>query len=202
MLLHDIDKTYDTVTSIERTVLKDAERQAENMIAAAQKEEKKALRAAKAQAKREVIAFEQKSRADISAAAGRKYAEYAEECRKKLILKRTEIKNEVFCKLKDRLCAYVQTPEYEAQIGRRLAQVKEKVANGQLSVAVSRVPADARAAGAVFPGLALTETDSIAIGGCIVTDHSAGIVYDLTLDSDYQAMQEQFPEISGLSIEG
>ena len=200
MLQNDMNKAYQTALNLERTVIEDAKKKADKIVSEARLAEKEAISAATEQARKSSEQYEQSERTQISAKYSNMITEHTAMCRTQLIKKRGEIQNAVFDKLKDRLREFTQSDGYGDFAACRLSKLKDIGLSDDIEIFVSAVPADAKAAGECFPNAKISESPDITIGGFILRDNAAGVMYDMTLDSSYNLKKSDFPAISGLKI--
>ncbi len=193
-------KSYDRVLSLERIVIEDAKKTAEKMVSNAKAEEKKALADARAAARAKADKYERRRRAEIDAKYSDILNEYRAACRVELIKKRDDIQKNVFEKLERMLRGFISSDEYEKYIGDKLEKFDKSALSDDILVIVSDNDTDFKAVAAAFPNAKTEVSDSIKLAGCIICDRSAGIMYDLTLDSGFEHAKSEFPAVSGLRI--
>lgn len=122
--------------------------------------------------------------------------------KRSLIAKRTEMEREIFAQLRRRLeefCAGGQYPEY---FEKRLARESSAFAGEHLILTVcGRDETEARSAVRKLGLDCEVETDrDIAIGGFRLCCEARGMVYDDTLDSEFERRREWFKQTSQLTI--
>lgn len=200
MLHNDMNKAYATALNLERTVIRDAEKKAEEIIKNAKAAEKEAIDAATEKAKLDAMQFEQRRKSEILAKYTNTVTEHTAVCRTELIKKRGEIQNAVFDSLREKIIAFTQSDKYEEFSKNTLSELKRRRLSDNIEISVSKLPADKAAAKECFPKASVTVSDDIILGGFIVSDRESGIMYDLTLDSSFDAEKSEFPAVSGLRI--
>ena len=200
MLKNDINKSYDSAMLLERIVISDAKTYAERIINKAHAAEARAKAAAGDNAKREAQELEKNRCSQISSEYAHKLTEQEMTFRKALIAKRNEIQDSVFGAVEDGLRKFVKSGQYSEFVKKRLMSLKDGGVSADITAYISSCSDDADTVKSVFPHAETVVADDILIGGIRVCDNESSVMYDLTLDSGFEAEKLRFPELSGLKI--
>ncbi len=155
-----------------------------------------------AELRRESYNYIQKRAAAIREDVGREIANRQLESRKELLLRRTEMMEEIFVRVKLRLSAFTQTPEYTQFLLRSMEKLRDTISGGIiLYVRPADVKILSEIAGSLLSDYKIEEDSSISIGGVKASDMDKKIFADDTLDIRIHSQREWFMANSGLNVE-
>ncbi len=125
------------------------------------------------------------------------------EAKRELFIKRMEMSDKVFAKVKEKLISYTKTPAYEERIAKSVKQLVEKypLEGCELRFAPHDNVLAEKAAKAFGHGCTVAEDRDIVIGGFVLVHRGQGIYLDETLDSALEEQKTWFYQNSGLSID-
>ena len=184
-------------------MLAEASAEAQQAVDQAQQERAAALHKAGEQARLETQRYLSRELARVKAEAGRGVSRRMMEDQRALYLRREEMAEETFDRVREKVATYTATPAYGQRLEQLLAEALEKLPGAE-DVEIFLRPEDARwqprltqAAG----GRSLTFREgTFRLGGLVARSAGLGLQVDSSFDSAAQELSGHFAELFGLSL--
>ena len=191
--------TGDILSHLHESVLNEADKRCEDILAQIQSKRDEVLSQAEERALIEAFKTIQEKVFAIKQDYAKRLSGQTAEYRKQVIKKRTQIMQDVFEKVREQLDAYTQTDEYRTALVSEIRQTASAYPGEHASVGVSA--ADMKFVGAqIGTDIEVHENADIDIGGFTFSVQGRNILIDCTLDMRAGEQREYFESMSGLTI--
>ncbi len=187
-------------TNLEKTVLRDAEMQAAQIIKQAKANEKAAIDKAEREAKILAAQYLTNHKAQISAEYSNLVTEREADCKTKLIRKRMEIESKIYDALFNRVSNFAKSEDYVHFMEVNITKIDKDSLSECVTVYISKNNIDQEIAKKHFSDFDIKISDDIVLGGIKLCDNINGIVYDMTLDLRFKESMTDFLTVSELKI--
>lgn len=168
-------------------------------------ETEKILRAERAelerQAKRDAENYVRAKSASVKLEAGKRISEKADECRKAVFSKRSEIADATLSEAAEKLKAFTESPEYKDFLIKSAGEVLKEIGSGNVTLMLR--PRDMAFKDEIcntYPNASVSQDESIRIGGVKGINSTMTLLINDTLDSRLENQKRWFEENSGLYI--
>ena len=168
-------------------------------------ETEKILRAERAelerQAKRDAENYVRAKSASVKLEAGKRISEKADECRKAVFSKRSEIANATLSEAAEKLKSFTESPGYKDFLIKSAGEVIKEI--GSVNVTLMLRPKDMVFKEEIcntYPNASFSQDESIRIGGVKGINSTMTLLINDTLDSRLENQKRWFEENSGLYI--
>lgn len=184
-------------------VLKNAERERETLNRQMAELRAKTLNEAKIEAKEAARNYYDREAARIRAEAGQEVSRHLMEIKRQVYLRRKEIGQEVFAKVRERIAEFTASPEYPAHLRGLLASAMKQLP-GATSVSLrlrkEDLPYGEELASSVAPVQVTCEEGSFSLGGLAIRCAELGLRVDCSFDNQLAELSGHFAESFGLSL--
>lgn len=139
----------------------------------------------------------------INADFNREISELEEASRKRLTERREALETQVFERVRARIAAFCETPEYHALLQKSAEQAAKAVGGKRLTVFLREadMPLTDTLSAVLPKDTRFACDETIALGGLKIRSEETGLLADDTLDARLEQQKAQFLSVSGLSIE-
>ena len=191
----------DSLIRFSNAIISDAEKKRSNYMQKLKKDNEELIKNKEIEYKAEY----EKHIADECAKADNEYglaiSKKRNELKRGLIMRRSEMFDEVFAAVTANISAYAETDEYRKNIVSEFETAVDGIGKGALECAarecdISTLKASAKAANVTF-----AEPEGAILGGFTLRNRAANLFTDCTLDAKIAEQKEQFVIKSGLTIE-
>lgn len=155
----------------------------------------------KKQARAEVDEVIRARTEEISVEYGKAISAHKQENKKRLLLRRNEIVDDIFSEVEDRILVFAATAGYQKWIERNIDSVRDRL-DGAVTVTVLMKKGD-KAEGVcrkLIPQAKIEYDRSIGLGGIIIVLEDKRKRLDFTFDRMIEEEKERFRETDGLKI--
>ena len=184
-------------------ILAEASAEARQEMDQAQQERAAALHRTEEQARLESQRSLQRALAQVKAEAGRGVSRRMLEDQRALYLRREEMAEETFARVREKVAAYTATPAYGQRLEQLLAEALERLPGAE-DVEVELRPEDRQWQSrltAAAGGRRLTfRPGTFTLGGLVARSASLGLQVDGSFDSAAEELSGRFAELFGLSL--
>lgn len=163
----------------------------------------KALEKAREEAQEAARTYYDREAARIRAEAGREVSMHLMEGKRKIYLRRKEIGQEVFDKVRERIAQYTASPDYPRHLEELLAAAMKQLPGAKrVSLRLRRedLPLQGRLAACVAPVEVDCEEGSFSLGGLALRCPELGLRVDCSFDNQLAELASHFAESFGLSV--
>ncbi len=183
-------------------IQKFAEEQKNKALSEAEEFKAREIKKAEDEGLKEAFELIQREMSSMKSEIAKKTSKRAMEGRKKLFLRRTEITNQVFEKVKNRLIDFTKTSDYKKYILKSVKAVADELKSHNIIIYVK--PDDMKYLKDISDILNgkcnVTESNSIIIGGIRGYSAELGLVADETLDTKLEIQKDWFALNCGMKI--
>lgn len=123
------------------------------------------------------------------------------ELKRGLIMRRSEMFDEVFDEVTANISAYAETDEYRKNLVSEFEAAVDGLGEGALECAARECDISALKASAKAANVTFAEPEGAILGGFTLRNRAANLFADCTLDAKIAEQKEQFVIKSGLTIE-
>ena len=141
--------------------------------------------------------------ARIRAEAGQEVSKHLMEAKRKIYLRRKEIGQEVFQKVRERVAQFTASPEYPEHLEQLLAAAMKQLPGAtRVSLRLRRedLPLKDRLAQCIAPVEVDCEEGSFSMGGLALRCPELGLRVDCSFDNQLEELSSHFAEAFGLSV--
>ncbi len=185
------------------TVLGQANRESEAMRCQMAHTRSQVLGEAREEAREAARAHYEREAAQIRAEAGREVSRHLMDIKRNVYLRRKEIGEEVFAKVRARLEEFTSSPEYPAYLEKLLKAAMKQVC-GATTVSLRLRREDMQYAERLThltaPAYATCEEGNFSLGGLAIRCPELGLRVDCTFDNRLNELSSRFAESFGLSL--
>lgn len=185
-------------------ILAEASEESKRAMDQAQQKRAAALRKAEDQVLREAYQYIHREVARIKAEAGRSVSRHMLENQRALSLRREEMAQETFARVRAKIAAFTRTPAYGDRLEELLKEALDQLPGAE-DVQVYLRPEDKawipRLSKAAGRKVDFRETD-LRMGGLVARSPGLGLRVDASFDSAAQELSGHFAELFGLSLAG
>ena len=153
----------------------------------------------KAQARAEVDDIIRAQTEEIMTSVGKMVSAHKQENKKKLLLKRNEMTEDIFSEVEDRILVFVATQGYQEKVERDIKSVQDKL-QGSVTVLMKSGDKSQELCRKMIPQANIEIDRSIRLGGIIIVLNDERKRLDFTFDRMLEAEKERFRETDGLKI--
>lgn len=184
-------------------VVQEATMETERALRALEEKKAAALATTEDEAKLEAIRHIKAETGRIRAEAGRQVSRHLMDCKREIYLRRSQIAQEVFDKVTQRIHTFTSSPDYPEYLERQLTESVRRFGLVS-SVAVSLREEDMgwadQLAQAVKPIAAVFQAGEFTLGGLIAECEEIGQCIDGSYDTALAELNGHFAEMFGLSL--
>ena len=196
-------ETNSSFSRFSQIVLNDASMERARILEDVEAKRKKALQEAEYQAAAEMHQTIQDETVRLEAESGRILSRHMLENNRRIATRREAISLEVFSAVRERLCAWNQTPEYREALGKLYCRAFEELGSPWDAVIYLRkedLSLDSDLA-RLLPGRHVEFREGpIMLGGLIMDCHSRMLRVDLSYDTALDDLNGHFAELFGLRL--
>ena len=163
----------------------------------------KTLEKAREEAQEAARTYYDREAARIRAQAGREVSMHLMEGKRKIYLRRKEIGQEVFEKVRQRIAQYTASPEYPKHLEALLAAAMKQLPGARrvsLRLRKEALPLADRLAKTIAPVKVEYEEGSFSLGGLALRCPELGLRVDCSFDNQLEELASHFAESFGLSV--
>ncbi len=163
----------------------------------------KTLEKAREEAQEAARTYYDREAARIRAQAGREVSMHLMEGKRKIYLRRKEIGQEVFEKVRQRIAQYTASPEYPKHLEALLAAAMKQLPGARrvsLRLRKEDLPLADRLAKTIAPVKVEYEEGSFSLGGLALRCPELGLRVDCSFDNQLEELASHFAESFGLSV--
>ena len=184
-------------------VMKNAVRESDELRKQLEETRTQALERARDAAKVAARAYYDKEAARIRAEAGREISKHLMESKREIYLRRKEIGQEVFDKVRERIAQYTASPEYPEHLKELLLSALKQLPGAtrvSLRLRQEDLPLGPELAKAAAPVEVEYEEGSFSLGGLAIRCPELGLRVDCSFDNRLEELSSHFAESFGLSL--
>lgn len=184
-------------------VMKNAVRESDELRKQLEETRTQALERVRDEAKEAARAYYDKEAARIRAEAGREISKHLMESKREIYLRRKEIGQEVFDKVRERIAQYTASPEYPEHLKELLLSALKQLPGAtrvSLRLRQEDLPLGPELAKAVAPVKVEYEEGSFSLGGLAIRCPELGLRVDCSFDNRLEELSSHFAESFGLSL--
>ena len=184
-------------------VMKNAARESDELRRQLADTRTKTLEKAREEAQEAARTYYDREAARIRAQAGREVSMHLMEGKRKIYLRRKEIGQEVFEKVRQRIAQYTASPEYPKHLEALLAAAMKQLPGARrvsLRLRKEDLPLDDRLAKTIAPVKVEYEEGSFSLGGLALRCPELGLRVDCSFDNQLEELASHFAESFGLSV--
>lgn len=184
-------------------VLKNAVRERETLNRQMAEIRAKTLNEARIEAKEAARTYYDREAARIRAESGQEVSRHLMEIKRQVYLRRKEIGQEVFTKVRERVAEFTASPEYPAHLRGLLASAMKQLP-GATSVSLrlrkEDLPYGEELANSIAPVQVTCEEGAFSLGGLAIQCADLGLRVDCSFDNQLAELSGHFAESFGLSL--
>ena len=184
-------------------VMKNAARESDELRRQLADTRTKTLEKAREEAQEAARTYYDREAARIRAQAGREVSMHLMEAKRKIYLRRKEIGQEVFEKVRQRIAQYTASPEYPKHLEALLAAAMKQLPGARrvsLRLRKEDLPLADRLAKTIAPVKVEYEEGSFSLGGLALRCPELGLRVDCSFDNQLEELASHFAESFGLSV--
>ncbi len=184
-------------------VMKNAVRESDELRKQLEETRTQALERVRDEAKEAARAYYDKEAARIRAEAGREISKHLMESKREIYLRRKEIGQEVFDKVRERIAQYTASPEYPEHLKELLLSALKQLPGAtrvSLRLRQEDLPLGPELAKAAAPVEVEYEEGSFSLGGLAIRCPELGLRVDCSFDNRLEELSSHFAESFGLSL--
>ena len=184
-------------------VMKNAARESDELRRQLADTRTKTLEKAREEAQEAARTYYDREAARIRAQAGREVSMHLMEGKRKIYLRRKEIGQEVFEKVRQRIAQYTASPEYPKHMEALLAAAMKQLPGASrvsLRLRKEDLPLADRLAKTIAPVKVEYEEGSFSLGGLALRCPELGLRVDCSFDNQLEELASHFAESFGLSV--
>lgn len=184
-------------------VMKNAARESDELRRQLADTRTKTLEKAREEAQEAARTYYDREAARIRAQAGREVSMHLMEGKRKIYLRRKEIGQEVFEKVRQRIAQYTASPEYPKHLEALLAAAMKQLPGARrvsLRLRKEDLPLADRLAKTIAPVKVEYEEGSFSLGGLALRCPELGLRMDCSFDNQLEELASHFAESFGLSV--
>ena len=184
-------------------VMKNAARESDELRRQLADTRTKTLEKAREEAQEAARTYYDREAARIRAQAGREVSMHLMEGKRKIYLRRKEIGQEVFEKVRQRIAQYTASPEYPKHLEALLAAAMKQLPGARrvsLRPRKEDLPLADRLAKTIAPVKVEYEEGSFSLGGLALRCPELGLRVDCSFDNQLEELASHFAESFGLSV--
>ncbi len=184
-------------------VMKNAARESDELRRQLADTRTKTLEKAREEAQEAARTYYDREAAKIRAQAGREVSMHLMEGKRKIYLRRKEIGQEVFEKVRQRIAQYTASPEYPKHLEALLAAAMKQLPGARrvsLRLRKEDLPLADRLAKTIAPVKVEYEEGSFSLGGLALRCPELGLRVDCSFDNQLEELASHFAESFGLSV--
>ena len=184
-------------------VMKTAVRESDELRKQLEETRTQALERVRDEAKEAARAYYDKEAARIRAEAGREISKHLMESKREIYLRRKEIGQEVFDKVRERIAQYTASPEYPEHLKELLLSALKQLPGAtrvSLRLRQEDLPLGPELAKAAAPVKVEYEEGSFSLGGLAIRCPELGLRVDCSFDNRLEELSSHFAESFGLSL--
>ena len=184
-------------------VMKNAARESDELRRQLADTRTKTLEKAREEAQEAARTYYDREAARIRAQAGREVSMHLMEGKRKIYLRRKEIGQEVFEKVRQRIAQYTASPEYPKHLEGLLAAAMKQLPGARrvsLRLRKEDLPLADRLAKTIAPVKVEYEEGSFSLGGLALRCPELGLRVDCSFDNQLEELASHFAESFGLSV--
>ncbi len=184
-------------------VMKNAVRESDELRKQLEETRTQALERVRDEAKEAARAYYDKEAARIRAEAGREISKHLMESKREIYLRRKEIGQEVFDKVRERIAQYTASPEYPEHLKELLLSALKQLPGAtrvSLRLRQEDLPLGPELAKAAAPVKVEYEEGSFSLGGLAIRCPELGLRVDCSFDNRLEELSSHFAESFGLSL--
>ena len=184
-------------------VMKNAARESDELRRQMADTRTKTLEKAREEAQEAARTYYDREAARIRAQAGREVSMHLMEGKRKIYLRRKEIGQEVFEKVRQRIAQYTASPEYPKHLEALLAAAMKQLPGARrvsLRLRKEDLPLADRLAKTIAPVKVEYEEGSFSLGGLALRCPELGLRVDCSFDNQLEELASHFAESFGLSV--
>ena len=184
-------------------VMKNAVRESDELRKQLEETRTQALERVRDEAKEAARAYYDKEAARIRAEAGREISKHLMESKREIYLRRKEIGQEVFDKVRERIAQYTASPEYPEHLKELLLSALKQLPGAtrvSLRLRQEYLPLGPELAKAAAPVKVEYEEGSFSLGGLAIRCPELGLRVDCSFDNRLEELSSHFAESFGLSL--
>ncbi len=184
-------------------VMKNAARESDELRRQLADTRTKTLEKAREEAQEAPRTYYDREAARIRAQAGREVSMHLMEGKRKIYLRRKEIGQEVFEKVRQRIAQYTASPEYPKHLEALLAAAMKQLPGARrvsLRLRKEDLPLADRLAKTIAPVKVEYEEGSFSLGGLALRCPELGLRVDCSFDNQLEELASHFAESFGLSV--
>ena len=184
-------------------VMKNAARESDELRRQLADTRTKTLEKAREEAQEAARTYYDREAARIRAQAGREVSMHLMEGKRKIYLRRKEIGQEVFEKVRQRIAQYTASPEYPKHLEALLAAAMKQLPGARrvsLRLRKEDLPLADRLAKTIAPVKVEYEEGSFSLGGLALRCPELGLRVDCSFDNQLEELASHFAESFGLSV--
>lgn len=184
-------------------VMKNAVRESDELRKQLEETRTQALERVRDEAKEAARAYYDKEAARIRAEAGREISKHLMESKREIYLRRKEIGQEVFDKVRERIAQYTASPEYPEHLKELLLSALKQLPGAtrvSLRLRQEDLPLGPELAKAAAPVKVEYEEGSFSLGGLAIRCPELGLRVDCSFDNQLEELASHFAESFGLSV--
>ena len=184
-------------------VMKNAVRESDELRKQLEETRTQALERVRDEAKEAARAYYDKEAARIRAEAGREISKHLMESKREIYLRRKEIGQEVFDKVRERIAQYTASPEYPEHLKELLLSALKQLPGAtrvSLRLRQEELPLGPELAKAAAPVKVEYEEGSFSLGGLAIRCPELGLRVDCSFDNRLEELSSHFAESFGLSL--
>ena len=184
-------------------VMKNAARESDELRGQLADTRTKPLEKAREEAQEAARTYYDREAARIRAQAGREVSMHLMEAKRKIYLRRKEIGQEVFEKVRQRIAQYTASPEYPKHLEALLAAAMKQLPGARrvsLRLRKEDLPLADRLAKTIAPVKVEYEEGSFSLGGLALRCPELGLRVDCSFDNQLEELASHFAESFGLSV--
>ena len=184
-------------------VMKNAARESDELRRQLADTRTKTLEKAREEAQEAARTYYDREAARIRAQAGREVSMHLMEGKRKIYLRRKEIGQEVFEKVRQRIAQYTASPEYPKHLEALLAAAMKQLPGARrvsLRLRKGDLPLADRLAKTIAPVKVEYEEGSFSLGGLALRCPELGLRVDCSFDNQLEELASHFAESFGLSV--
>lgn len=184
-------------------VMKNAARESDELRRQLADTRTKTLEKAREEAQEAARTYYDREAARIRAQAGREVSMHLMEGKRKIYLRRKEIGQEVFEKVRQRIAQHTASPEYPKHLEALLAAAMKQLPGARrvsLRLRKEDLPLADRLAKTIAPVKVEYEEGSFSLGGLALRCPELGLRVDCSFDNQLEELASHFAESFGLSV--
>ena len=184
-------------------VMKNAARESDELRRQLADTRTKTLEKAREEAQEAARTYYDREAARIRAQAGREASMHLMAGKRKIYLRRKEIGQEVFEKVRQRIAQYTASPEYPKHLEALLAAAMKQLPGARrvsLRLRKEDLPLADRLAKTIAPVKVEYEEGSFSLGGLALRCPELGLRVDCSFDNQLEELASHFAESFGLSV--